>query len=152
MQVYPNTPASSDQRDRLISTRQANVGAANAVLKYSNWLVTAILLFIGVRILLVILKAFLSADGFWKQRPVASLVQATVAVLFVAAAAGTVRWKSWGRSLGIVICAWNAFATMFLVQLGKHRALGLSFFAVLVLLVFWFCLPKVKGQFASPID
>ena len=124
----------------------------NAILKYSNWPVTAILLFIGVRALLVILKGFLSADGFWKQRPVASLVQATVAVLFIVAASGTARWKSWGRSLGIVICAWNAFATVFLVPLGdKHRALGLSFFAFLVLLVFWFYLPKVKEQFALPI-
>jgi hypothetical protein len=61
---------------------------------------------------------------------------------------GTVRWKPWGRSLGIAICAWNAFATIFLSRLGpKHRAMGLSFCAVLALLIIWFYLPRVKLQF-----
>jgi len=121
------------------------------VLKYSNWLVTAILLFVGTRVLFVILREVLTLDSFWRERAVASLVQATVAVLFILAAVGTVRWKAWGRSIGIAICVWNAFATIFLSPLGpKHRATGLSFFAVLVLLVIWFHLPKVKLQFLRP--
>ena len=120
-------------------------------LKYSNWLVTAILLFVGTRVLFVILRGFLTSDSFWRESPVASLVQATVAVLFILAAAGTVRWKAWGRSLGIAICAWNAFAAIVLSPLGpKHRGTGLSFGAVLVLLVIWFHLPSVKLQFLRP--
>jgi hypothetical protein len=118
------------------------------ILKYSNWLVAAILLLVGTRVLFVILLAVLTPDSFWRERAVASLVQATVAVLFILAAVGTVRWKPWGRSLGIAICAWNAFATIFLSRLGpKHRATGLSLCAALALLIIWFYLPRVKLQF-----
>jgi hypothetical protein len=121
------------------------------ILKYSNWLVTAILLFVGTRVLFMILHGVLTPDSFWRESAVASLMQATVAVLFILAAVGTVQWKAWGRSLGIAICAWNAFATIFLSPLGsKHRATGLSFCAVLVLLLIWFYLPRVKLQFLRP--
>jgi hypothetical protein len=119
-------------------------------LKYSNWLVTAILLFVGTRVFFVIFRGVLTSDSLWRERPVASLVHATVAVLFILAAVGTVRWEAWGRSLGIAVCAWNAFATILLPLGPKHRATGLSFCAVLVLLVIWFYLPSVKLQFLRP--
>ena len=106
---------------------------------------------VGTRVLFVILRGVLTPDSFWRERAVASLVQATVAVLFILAAVGTVRWKAWGRSIGIAICAWNAFATIFLSPPGpKHRPTGLSFCAVLLFLVIWFHLPKVKLQFLRP--
>jgi hypothetical protein len=121
------------------------------VLKYSNWLVTAILLFVGTRVLFVSLGGVLTPYSLWRERPVASLVQATVAVLFIVAAVGTVCWKAWGRSLGIAICAWNAFASIILSPLGpKHKGTGLTFCAVFVLLVIWFHLPSVKLQFLPP--
>lgn len=71
------------------------------VLRYSNWFVTAILLLVGNRVLFVTLRGVLTPDSFWREGAVASLVQATVAVLSILAAVGTVRWKAWGRSLGL---------------------------------------------------
>ncbi len=44
------------------------------ILKYSNWLVTAILLFVGTRVLFVILGGVLTPYSLWRERPVASLV------------------------------------------------------------------------------
>jgi hypothetical protein len=94
------------------------------VLQYSNWLVTAKLLFVGTRALLVILRGVLIPDSFWRERVVAPLVQATVAVPFILAAVGTVRWKAWGRSLRIAICAWNAIATILLPLGPNHSGSG----------------------------
>lgn len=39
----------------------------NPALKYSNWLVTAILLFVGTRVLFVILRGVLTSDSFWRK-------------------------------------------------------------------------------------
>jgi hypothetical protein len=123
-------------------------GAVSPVLKYSNWLVTAVLFFIGARVLFVISRAFLTSRDLSAQRVAVSLFQAIIASLFLLAAFGTVRWEAWGRSLGIAVCAWNAFATIFMTRLGPdHRIAGLSFCAALLFLIIWFHLPKVKLQF-----
>ena len=118
------------------------------VLKYSNWLVTAVLFFVGVRVLFAISRTLLTSRNLSSETVAVSLVQATIALLFLLAAFGTVRWEPWGRSLGVAVCAWNAFATIFLTRLGpNHRVAGLSFCAALLLLITWFHLPKVKFQF-----
>ena len=120
----------------------------NPVLKYSNWLVTAALFLVGARVLFVISHALLTSRELSTESVALSLVQAIIASLFLLAAVGTVRWEDWGRSLGIAVCAWNAFATIFLGRLGPgRRAAGLSFCAALLLLTVWFYLPKVKSQF-----
>jgi hypothetical protein len=118
------------------------------VLKYSNWLVAAVLFFVGARVLFVISRALFTSRSFSSESVAVSVAQAIIASLFLLAAVGTVRWEAWGRSLGIAVCAWNAFATIFLTHLGpKHRIAGLSFCAALLLLIIWFHLPKVKFQF-----
>jgi hypothetical protein len=121
------------------------------IVKYSNWMVSLLLLVIGFRVLFVIFPWTSHSIDVWRDRPWVPLGQSVMAVLFILAAVGTVRWENWGRSLGVVICAWNAFATLFLTRLGPHRLAGLSFCAVLVLLVVWFKLPKIKLQFARPL-
>jgi hypothetical protein len=118
------------------------------VLKYSNWLVTAALFLVGVRVLFAISRTLLTSPNLSTETVAVSLVQAIVALLFLLAAFGTVRWEAWGRSSGIAVCAWNAFATIFLTRLSPNRRIaGLSFCAVLLLLIIWFHLPKVKLQF-----
>jgi hypothetical protein len=118
------------------------------VLKYSNWLVTFILFVVGARVLIVISRVLLISRNLSIEKVKVSLAQAIIAGLFLLAAFGTVRWEAWGRSLAIAICVWNAFATIFLTRLGpNHRIAGLSFRAVLLLLVIWFYLPRVKVQF-----
>jgi hypothetical protein len=121
------------------------------IVKYSNWLVTAIFLFIGVRVLFVVLRWVSGPNNSWRERPWVPLGQAIVAVLFVLAATGIARWKDWGRSLGVVICSWNVFATIFLTRLNpNHRVMVLGFCVVLVLLIVWFQLPKIRAQFVRP--
>jgi hypothetical protein len=123
-------------------------GAVSSVLKYSNWLVTAVLFFVGARVLFVISRVRLSSGSLSTETVAVSVAQAIIALLFILAAVGTIRWKAWGRSLGIVVCGWNAFGTIFLTRLGpKHRIAGLSFCAALLLLIIWFYLPRVKSQF-----
>jgi hypothetical protein len=130
------------------------------LLKYSNWLVAAILFVVGARALFVISRALFISRSLSTERLTVSLFQAIIATLFVIAAFGTVRWDAWGRSLAIPVCAWNAFATIFLTRLPTNaRLAGLIFCATLVLLIIWFHLPKVKlqfitakGQLAPPVD
>ena len=118
--------------------------------KYSNWLVTMTLLIIGGRVLFWGLHWVLGPTYSWRERPWLPLAQAIHAILFLIAAIGIFRWRTWGRSLAIAICAWNIFATFFLTRLGPHRVAGLSFCAVLVLLIIWLHLPNVKLQFIQP--
>jgi hypothetical protein len=130
------------------------------ILKYSNWLVTVTLFVVGVRILFVVSRALLIFRDWSIERLAVLLFQTTIATLFLVAAVGTVRWERWGRSLAIPVCAWNAFATIFLTRLpANDRFAGLVFCAILVLLIIWFHLPKVKlqfiianGQLAPPPD
>jgi hypothetical protein len=115
---------------------------------------------VGARVLFVISLALFISRSLSIERVTASLFQATIATLFLAAAFGTVRWEAWGRSLAILLCAWTAFGTIFLTPLGvKYRFAGLIFCAALILLIVWFYLPKVKlqfiiakGQLAPPPD
>jgi hypothetical protein len=124
-------------------------GIMSAFVKYSNWLVTVILLFTGARVLFVTFRWVLGPNNSWREKPWVPLGQAIVATLFVLAAMGILRWKPWGRSLGVAICAWTVFGTIFLTRISpNHRAMVLSFCAMLVLLVVWFHLPKIKAQFA----
>jgi len=120
------------------------------VLKYSNWLVTAILLFVGTRVLFVILRGVLTPDSLWRERAVASLVQATVAVLFILAAVGTVRWKAWGRSIGIAICVWNAFATIFLSPLARSETQSYGAEFLCSLGASGYLVPSAYGQTSIP--
>jgi hypothetical protein len=134
--------------------------SVSPLLKYSNWLVTAILIVVGARVLFVISRALFISRSLSIERVTVSLFQTTIATLFLVAAFGTVRWETWGRSLAIPVCAWNAFAAIFLTHLGaNHRFAGLIFCATLVLVVIWFNLPEVKlefitakGQLAPPPD
>jgi hypothetical protein len=75
------------------------------VLKYSNWLVAAVLFLVGARVLFVISRALFISRNFSTERVAVSVVQAIIASLFLLAAVGTVRWEAWGRSLGIAVCA-----------------------------------------------
>jgi hypothetical protein len=119
--------------------------------KYSNWVVTTILLLIGARVLFVVLRWVLGSNDSWRDRPWVPLAQAIHAVLFLIAAMGIFRWRDWGRLLAIAICAWNIFATLFLTRLGpNHRVAGLTFCGVLVLLIIWLQLSKIKLQFVRP--
>jgi hypothetical protein len=123
----------------------------SAFVKYSNWLVTLILLFAGVSAIVVVLRWVSRPNSPWIEKPWVPLGQAIVAALFVLAAVGILRWKPWGRSLGVAICAWSVFGTIFLTRISPdHRAAVLSFCAVLMLLVAWFHLPVIKAQFARP--
>jgi hypothetical protein len=89
--------------------------------KYSNWVVTTILLLIGARVLFVVLRWVLGSNDSWRDRPWVPLAQAIHAVLFLIAAMGIFRWRDWGRLLAIAICAWNIFATLFLTRLGPTQ-------------------------------
>ena len=124
--------------------------SASPLLKYSNWLVTATLFVVGARVLFIISRALFVSRSSSIERLTVSLFQASMATLFLVAAFGTVRWERWGRSLAILVCAWNAFATMFLTRLSaNHRFAGLLFCATLMLLIIWFYLPRVKLQFIT---
>jgi hypothetical protein len=124
--------------------------SVSPLLKYSNWLVTATLFVAGARVLFVISRALFISRSLSIERLAVSLFQATIATLFLVAAFGTIRWETWGRSLAIPVCAWSAFATIFLTRLpANYRFAGLIFCAALVLLIIWFYLPKVKLQFIT---
>ena len=110
----------------------------------------ATLFVVGARVLFVISRALFISRSLSIERLAVSLFQATIATLFLVAAFGTIRWETWGRSLAIPVCAWSAFATIFLTRLpANYRFAGLIFCAALVLLIIWFYLPKVKLQFIT---
>jgi hypothetical protein len=122
----------------------------SAFVKYSNWVAAMILLFSGVRVLFLALRWVLANDT-WSEKPGIPLGQAVVVTLFVLSAVGIFRWKRWARSLGIAICAWTVFGTIFLTRINPiHRAAVLSFCGLLLFLIAWLQLPKIKAQFARP--
>jgi len=122
------------------------------LLKYSNWLVSLILFVVGARVFLVISRVLFLSHAVSIRSVTISLIQIVIATLFLLAAYGTFRSEPWGRSLAIPLCVWNAFA-IFLTRLGPHyRVAGLTLCAVLLLMVIWFYLPKVKVEFDIPND
>ena len=126
--------------------RRFNGGVVSPAVKYSNWLVTMILLLMGARLLFAAFPGLLGSNEFW-----VPLAQAIHAILFIIAAVGIFRWRDWGRLLAITICAWNLFAALFLITPGTiQRGARLSFCALFVLLIFWLQLPKIKLQFVRP--
>jgi uncharacterized membrane protein YhaH (DUF805 family) len=119
--------------------------------KYSNWLVVMILLVFGGRVLFVVLRWVLGSNDSWREGPWVPLAHAIQALLFLIAATGVFRWRDWGRSLAIALCAWNVFVTAFLTLWPPgHRTEVLSVCGVLVLVIIWFYLPKIKLQFVRP--
>jgi len=107
--------------------------SVSPLLKYSNWLVAATLFVVGARVLFVISRAIFISRNLSIERLAVSLFQATIATLFLVAAFGTVRWEAWARSLATAVCAWKAFATIFLTRLpANDRFAGLIFCATLV--------------------
>lgn len=122
----------------------------SSALKYSNWLVTAILFGFGSRVLFVIVRALFHSGMPSMEKGAVYFLQATMVALFIVASVGTAQWETWGRSLGIVICAWNAFGTFLFAHPGpKHRFAILSLCVMMAVITTWFYLRPVKVQFAS---
>ena len=102
------------ERVNAVGNAHSKRGVVSPAIKYSNWLVTMILLLIGARVLFVVLHWVLGPNDSWRERPLVPLAQAIHAILFLIAAVGIFQWMDWGRLLAIAICAWNLFAGLFL--------------------------------------
>ena len=106
----------------------------NRALTYSNWLVTALMLMLGIRSCVVIWFKLLNrpTSGF-----LIMVGLAMVAGVFVFTAVGVSRWEGWARSLGIAICMANLLAA-FLLPHDIGRLQFLAVVSILVLLLVWF--------------
>jgi hypothetical protein len=121
------------------------------VFKYSNWLASLILFVVGARVFLVMSRVLFLSHQVSIRSVTISLIQIISATLFLLAACGTFRWNLGAGPWQFRSVSFNAFATIFLTRLGPHyRVAGLTFCAVLSLMVIWFYLPNVKARFNIP--
>jgi hypothetical protein len=113
--------------------------------KYSNWLVTALMLAAGIRSYMIIGSKFLNRPNNVSG---ILMVQGIIAGIVILTTVDVSRWEGWARSVGVVLSILTLLAAL-LTPLHLGGPLYLVLISVLILLIAWFYVPSVKEQFLS---